>query len=173
MRSFILWCYCVWVIQTVQWHNLHFLLSPKFSFGGDTCGLQFVSFWSDAVPQPCLWSGCSADPVCLWSFSAVTAHIILYLASKTKQAFRFLSSPVASNYCKNVWRMSWSWRTGEKKIGLLLAVKRWGTNWKVSILLFISSSLPFLSSTSLFYVRSRDKNICMFFSKYVVEKFSF
>lgn len=44
MRSFILWCCCVWVAQTVQWPNLHFLLSPTFSFGGDTCGLQLWVF---------------------------------------------------------------------------------------------------------------------------------
>lgn len=29
---------------SVQWHTLHFLLSPTFSFGGDTCGLQLWVF---------------------------------------------------------------------------------------------------------------------------------
>lgn len=67
----------------------------------------------------------------------------------------------------------WSWRTGEKKFGLLLDVKRWGTNWKVTILLFISSSLPPLCPPPVFYVRSNDKNICRYCFKYVVGKFSF
>lgn len=66
----------------------------------------------------------------------------------------------------------WSWRTG-KKFLLLLDVKRWGTNWKVTILLSISSSLPSLPTPPLFYVRSSDKNICRYCFKYVVGKFSF
>lgn len=63
------------------------------------CSSEFLN----AVLQPCLWPGCSADPVCLGNFSAVTAHIILYLAASNRQAFIFLSSsPLASDYCKNV-----------------------------------------------------------------------
>lgn len=121
MRSFILWCYCVQVVPTVQWHNLPSLHSPKFRFGGDTWGLQLwvlemMLCYSYACVQA-VWQTLLA----LWA-SEQLQFILFYIWLQKRWAFSFLSSPGAANYCKNVWRMS----------GLVLEDRRkeiWSVAW--------------------------------------------
>lgn len=145
MRSFNLWCYCVQVVQTVQWHNLSFLHSPKFRSGGDICGLQLwvlgvMLCYSHAYVQAALQT-----LLALWAPEQLQFRLF-YIRLQKLDKLLASSPPQLQQITVRMFEgcQGWSWWTAEKKFGLLLALKRWCTNWKVSILRLISSSLPSL-----------------------------
>lgn len=151
---------------------------PRFTFGGDTCGLQL---WVPAVVLCYSHAGGQAALQTLFAWGpSAQLQLILYL---TKKLDKLLTSSL-HHYCKNIWRMSWCWRTGEKKFDLLLAVKRWGRNWKVPhfcydqfcfdqfCFLFAPHFLPCPHIPPFLCQKQWQKYLYICF-KYVVGKFSF